>query len=1251
MLLPCFASAKVDQGSGSTEPKTYTGDYMLIMNRYPNALSGSPISLEGALAAIDTVAETRTSSLMSNGDETYPVDLGLWMEDPSALEYTEALSPATLAAEDGTQTEPKKPGECAVGETREFVTYPNGETSTPAKVNFTLAYKGTIAAEGETAVPSSCTIWVPSASKDVSVGNGTYTYNTAAEEIGKEFDEKIYPYLKNNFGEYDDMNEDGSVTFLLYDIGGSDGGTYTAGFFYGGDMNDLPAWTNDKETFPGYVGRTNQMDIMHLNINTIPNSGMYRLKKTLAHEFVHLLVYSSYRRMGVSGVTEPATYGVMPSWINEGIAQAAEHNLYGETLTDRIREYNDYSPLYAHKIAMSYKFEGSGNEVLFRYAQSYLALMYMQARVGGLNGTDGIELYKKIIGSSTLRVINSTAEANTANEKLYDVVKSALTGGAALTEKNIIALMRNFNIATVLEQPSGTYGFGGFAEMLKDIDRKPTASSVVTALNSGSDKLYAGGTVLIELKDGSGQFDLSGFTDSKNTVTLAVLGLRRDIDVGSGATVAFETDGISVGGEKWYYDDCAIRSSKNGVATLSGTLDDNIKLECGGRVDSELTVSGALTLNGTLTVNGTLTIASGGRIDIGDGEIVVAAGGSIVSGGSSVAGAQTIKPIEKTVARGEKVELELGYTAASATSGTSGVFADGYPALADGKLTIMTLGTAAGGATATVSMGVLDGLSTVVKVTVDRVECAVTVSVAKAEYVYGEEIAPTVTATDGEMTVALTGDDITLAYTKDGRETEPKSVGAYTVTASVDTGGYYGTSAESAAFEITKKTLTITDISAVGRRANGSTTVEVRGTLEGVLEGDSVTLKMSGEMADAAAGEDKAVSNITASLSGSAAGNYDIDKSGIPTKLTVTIEEAPPVPVGPSGGGGGGEEEEPSEEPSAEPIVVEKDTSSGTVTTRGETSASVDAAAVADAGDTPTTKFELGGATVSASTSAIAEKLGGDGVLTVSVTNEKNDSGETVHTIAVTLGEDGVPDIPLTVELDAKKLTAGSIAYIVDEDGNEQAVMQSCKSEDRFAVKLDSGAKIVIRDEAKAFEDTENHWGRESADFATSHGLFLGTSDTEFSPDEPMTRGMIATVLWRLAERPGGGDSTFADVSGGMYYAEPIAWGIENGIVKGVGGDMFAPNDNVDRESVAIILYRFAELNGLVSDDVGSLDGFADADSVSPWAQKELAWAVSVGIIAGKDGNRLEPTAGATRVEVATMMWRYLRFAIAESTK
>ena len=1249
MLLPCFASANVDQGSGSGEIKTYTGDYMLIMNRYPSALSGSPISLKGTLSAIETASEARTASLLSNESETYPVDLGLWMDDPSGIEYSDELSPAVLAAED--EPEQKKPGECEVGDTRDFVTYPNGSLNTPTKVSFTLAYKGVTAAEGGTAVQNNCTIWVPTATVDASVKRnegGTTTYRDAAAEIGREFDEKIYPYLRDNFGAYDDMNKDGSVTFLLYDIGGSSGGAYTAGFFYGGDMNDLPSWTEGNTTFPGYVGTTNQMDIMHLNINTIPNSGIYRLKKTLAHEFVHLLVYSSYRRMGINGVNNPATYGVLPSWINEGIAQAAEHNLYGETLSDRINEYNSGSPLYAHEMAMSYRFEGSGDEVLFRYAQSYLAIMYMQSRVAELNGTDGIELYKKIIGSSALRVINDTTEANTANEKLYDVVKSALTGGAALTEQNIMALMRSFNVATVLERPSGAYGFGRFTEMFKGIDRQPTAASVVSELDRGSDSIYAGGTVLIKLENGSGQFDLSGFTDSKGTATLSVLGLERDIDISSGASVVFETDHISVGGRKWFYDDCVIRSSRNGVATLGGTLDDNIELECAAKVDETLAISGKLTLNGTLTVNGVLTIASGGRIDIGEGEIVIPTGGSIVSGTNSIEGPQTIKNVEKTVARGEEVELELGYTAASVASSATGFFADGYPKLTDGKLTVKTLDTAAGGASATVSIGVLTGLAATAKITTDRVECTVTVTAT--DKVYGETIEPTVTATDGGRTVALTKDDITLTYTKDGRATEPKSVGAYTVSASVDTGGYYGTSTESAAFEITKKPLTITDISTVGRRANGSTPVELRGTLVGVLEGDSVTLRMSGEIEDPAAGEDKPVSNITASLSGSAAGNYYIDENSIPadpTGLTVTIEEAPPAPVGPVGPTGGGGDEE--EEPSAEPIEVEKDVESGTVTTRGETSASVDAAAVADAIDTPTTRFELDGATVSASTAAIAEKLGEDGVLTVSVTSEETRDGETVHTIAVTLGEDSVSDIPLTVELDAKKFTAGSIAYIVDEDGGEQAVMQSCKSGDTFAVRLDSGAKIVIRDEAKAFEDTENHWGRESADFATSHGLFLGTSDTEFSPDEPMTRGMITTVLWRLAERPGGGDSTFADVSGDMYYAEPIAWGIENGIVKGVGGGLFAPDDNVDRESVAIILYRFAELNGLVSDeDAGDLDGFVDADSVSPWAQKELAWAASVGIITGKDGNRLEPTAGATRVEVATMMWRYLRFAIDE---
>ncbi len=1237
MLLPCFAYAKVDAGTGNSEPKTYTGDYILIMNRYLNALSGNPLSLKGKLSAIETAGEPNAASLLSVENETRPIDLGLWMDDPTDLEYTDTLSLATLADEDETSTETKKPGECEVGDTRDFVTYPNGVTTKPTKVNFTLVYNGVIN-EGDT--KRSCTMWVPTQHAEASVrvygGADTVTYKEAATQLGQEFDEKIYPYLEKNFGAYDDMNGDGSVTFLLYDIGGSSGGTYTAGFFYGGDMNDLPSWTEGNSTFPGYVGSTNQMDIMHLNISTIPNSGMMRLKKTLAHEFVHLLVYSSYRRMGVSGISNPATYGVLPTWMNEGIAQAAEHNIYGETLTDRIGEYNRYSPLYAHNMLMSYKFEGlTGDETLFRYAQSYLAILYLQSRVAELNGTTGVELYKKIIGSGDLRVINSESEASTANEKLCSVVASALSSGKNLGTTITITLMQDFNIATVLEEPQGRYGFGRFTEALKDIDRKPTDATVLSKLDAGTSSIYSGGTVLIALENGVGQFDLTEFNDGKGTPTLAVRGLERAIDVGAGATLVFDADGVSVNGTKWFYKDCVIRSSKNSVATVSGTLSGNIRLGCDAKVNGELVIDG-------------------GSIELIGVGISIPAGGKITSGAAAAEGAQVIKATEATVTRGEESEIELGFTASAVTSSASGFFAQGYPTIADGKLKVKTLSTVVGGQSAVVSVKVLDGLNVPVTITVGKVECEVAVNAP--DKVYGEAIEPTVTATDNGAAVDLSDATIKLEYKKDGAKAEPKNAGRYTVTASVDSDEYYGSA--TAEFEIAKRPLTITDISAVGRKANGSKSVEVRGTLNGVLDADkqSVKLNLSGSMEDANEGEDKPVT-VTATLSGSAAGNYYIDGE-LPTDITVTITEAsttPSVPSGPTVGGsfvGGGSDDEEEPEPSAEPIAVEKDEKSGTVTTRGETSASVDTAAVADAESVPVTKFVLDGATVSAATAEIAGMLGEGDVLTVSVTSEKNADGEILRDISVTLGEDIVSGIPLTVELDARKFGAGSVAYIVSEDGSEQMVMQSCKSGDSFVAELESGVKIVIRDESKAFEDTEKHWGKDSADFATSHGLFVGTSDTEFSPDEPMTRGMITTVLWRLAERPSGGDGTFDDVSADMYYAEPIAWGIENGIVKGVGDGMFAPNDAVDRESVAIMLYRFAQKNGLVSEEnAGDLDGFADADSVSPWAQKELAWAVSVGIITGKDGNRLEPTACATRVEVATMMWRYLRFAIASSSR
>ena len=139
-----------------------------------------------------------------------------------------------------------------------------------------------------------------------------------------------------------------------------------------------------------------------------------------------------------------------------------------------------------------------------------------------------------------------------------------------------------------------------------------------------------------------------------------------------------------------------------------------------------------------------------------------------------------------------------------------------------------------------------------------------------------------------------------------------------------------------------------------------------------------------------------------------------------------------------------------------------------------------------------------------------------------------------------------------------------------------------------------------------------------------------------------MTRAMLVTVLWRLDGKPAPKSAnSFADVPGGQWYTEPVAWAAENGIVNGVGDNKFDPEGNITREQMATILYRYCNGKGIDTSKQGSLSGFPDAGKVSSYATTALQWTVAEGIIGGSDG-KLLPQGNATRAQAATILMRFI---------
>ena len=179
---------------------------------------------------------------------------------------------------------------------------------------------------------------------------------------------------------------------------------------------------------------------------------------------------------------------------------------------------------------------------------------------------------------------------------------------------------------------------------------------------------------------------------------------------------------------------------------------------------------------------------------------------------------------------------------------------------------------------------------------------------------------------------------------------------------------------------------------------------------------------------------------------------------------------------------------------------------------------------------------------------------------------------------------------------------------------------------------------------ANPFTDvSETDWFYGDVMFVYENGLMLGTSKTLFSPHGTATRGMMATILWRMEGSPAPkGKNSFTDVEAGKWYADAITWTAENGIFAGYGKDKFGPDDPITREQLAAIFYRYADYKGYDLTVKGNLDKFKDADKITDYAKTAMQWAVGSGLVKGKSGNLLDPQGTATRAEIAAMLHRFI---------
>lgn len=209
-------------------------------------------------------------------------------------------------------------------------------------------------------------------------------------------------------------------------------------------------------------------------------------------------------------------------------------------------------------------------------------------------------------------------------------------------------------------------------------------------------------------------------------------------------------------------------------------------------------------------------------------------------------------------------------------------------------------------------------------------------------------------------------------------------------------------------------------------------------------------------------------------------------------------------------------------------------------------------------------------------------------------------------------------------------------------DSNGTKTNTNTKSDDKDKEKDTDKDKDTVKETTVPFGDIKGHWAEKVISKLYQKGVMKGVSDTEFAPENKLTRAMFVTILYRLENSPETAVSKFTDVEAGAWYADAASWANENGIVNGITDTEFAPDVNITREQMAAIIYRYLKFKGFdvsleESDDLTSYD---DVGDVSPFAYDAICCVAKNKIMTGKSDKTIVPKDTATRAEAAAVLVR-----------
>ena len=266
------------------------------------------------------------------------------------------------------------------------------------------------------------------------------------------------------------------------------------------------------------------------------------------------------------------------------------------------------------------------------------------------------------------------------------------------------------------------------------------------------------------------------------------------------------------------------------------------------------------------------------------------------------------------------------------------------------------------------------------------------------------------------------------------------------------------------------------------------------------------------------------------------------------------------------------------------------------------------------------------------------EALSGAGN-TIGVVTERVD-----NTVVLTLTVDGreLRDLPdgLTLIVPMENAGPGTVAVVICEDGTRETVRWSIAADGAVRIPLNGSVTVEIVDNSKEFSDVSaGSWAADAVAFAGAHEIFSGTGDGAFSPDQAMSRAMLATMFYVLEGRPEQEPANaFSDIDSGAWYVTGVSWAAANGLISSYEDGQFGPNDSMTREQLVTMFWKYA---GSPAVDEQALS-FTDADRASDDAVDALRWALASGLICGVGGGRLDPTGLATRAQAAQMLKNFM---------